>query len=116
MRGLRGVVFFLFAAVAVITWAQAPVGNISGVVMDPSGAFIPGATVRATSISSGGVRTANANEQGYFLISTLQPGEYKVVIEYPGFANYASEPIVVEVGQTARLRSEERRVGKECRL
>ena len=78
MRGLRGVVFFLFAAVAVITWAQAPVGNISGVVMDPSGAFIPGATVRATSIFSGGVRTANANEQGYFLISTLQPGEYKV--------------------------------------
>src|SRR5262249_57404458 len=86
-----------------IAVAQALVGGISGQVVDPSGAAITGANIKATSVSSGGVREAKTNDQGFFLVPTLQPGEYKVSIEYPGFAKYESEPLAVEVGQTARL-------------
>src|SRR6266849_4464007 len=83
--------------------AQAPVGNIGGVVTDPSGAAISGASVTAISLSAGAKRTATTSDEGYFLISTLQPGDYKVTFEYRGFANAVVERVVVEVGQTARV-------------
>ena len=93
------------AALAVCTplLAQTPVGSISGIVKDPSGAIIAGAAVSSTSISDGAKRAATTNDQGYFLIPTLLPGEYKVVIELPGFRNFEVERVGVAVGQNVRL-------------
>src|SRR5262245_38386903 len=85
------------------TAAQAPVGNISGVVTDASGAVIGGAMATAVSLADGGKRTALSSDQGFFLIATLLPGEYKVVIEYQGFRSFTAERVVVAVGQTVRL-------------
>jgi hypothetical protein len=83
--------------------AQAPVGSISGVVKDQSGAIIADATVSATSLADGGKRSVASNEQGFFLIPTLLPGEYKLAIEAKGFRNYEVQRVGVEVGQTARV-------------
>src|SRR5215471_3108107 len=93
------------AALAVCTplLAQTPVGSISGIVKDPSGAIIPGAAVSSTSISDGAKRAVTTNDQGYFLIPTLLPGEYKVVIELPGFRNFEVERVSVNVGQNVRI-------------
>ena len=85
-----------------ILFAQAPVGNISGVVKDASGAVIAGAAATATSLNTGAARSAQSDDQGFFLIPTLQPGEYKVSVEYKGFQPYSAQ-VPVEVGQTARL-------------
>ena len=82
--------------------SQQPLGNISGVVTDPSGAAISGASITATSLTSGATRTATSNDQGFFLIPTLQAGAYKLVVEAKGFANFTAERVTVEVGQTAR--------------
>ena len=84
-------------------FAQAPVGSVSGTVKDPSGAIILGAAVTSTSVSDGARRAVTTNEQGYFLIPTLQPGEYKVVIESPGFRNFVVERVSVAVGQNVRV-------------
>ena len=92
------VVLFCTAALA-----QAPVGTISGVVRDQSGAVIAGATVSATSLADGGKRVVTSNEQGFFIIPTLLPGDYKLVIEVKGFRNYEVQRVGVEVGQTARV-------------
>ena len=54
--------------------AQAPVGAVAGVVTDASGALLRGATVTATSLSTGATRTAVTNDQGYFLVPSLKPG------------------------------------------
>ncbi len=86
-----------------LAMAQQPLGNISGVVTDPTGAVISGATVTATSLATGATRTATTNDQGYFLIPTLQAGEYKLAVTGRGFADFAVERVVVEVGQTARV-------------
>jgi len=93
------------AALAVCTplLAQTPVGSISGIVKDPSGAIIPGAAVSSTSISDGAKRAVTTNDQGYFLIPTLLPGEYKVVIELPGFRDFEVERVSVAVGQNVRI-------------
>jgi hypothetical protein len=85
------------------SFAQQPVGSISGTVMDPSGGVVPGATVTATSQATGAARTTITNESGFFLISTLLPGEYKLTIEMTGFGPFTAEHVIVEVGQTARV-------------
>ncbi len=92
--------FLLLSISAVL--AQSPVGNISGTVTDPSGAVIPGAAVTAVSFGSGGSRTATTNDQGFFLIATLQAGPYKVTVDTKGFQPFVYERVVVGVGQTAR--------------
>src|SRR5438874_714377 len=90
-------------AAAANLFAQAPVGSISGTVKDPSGAVIVGAAVTSTSISDAAKRAVTSNEQGYFLIPTLQPGEYRIAIESPGFRNFTVERVSVAVGQDVRV-------------
>jgi hypothetical protein len=91
----------LFASVAAV--AQTPVGAIAGVIKDPSNAVVAGATVTSISAADGGKRAVTSNDQGFFLIPTLMPGEYKVIVEAKGFRTYEVPRVNVEVGQTARL-------------
>jgi hypothetical protein len=100
--------FWLRIAASVLLFAwllagQAPIGNISGVVKDPSGAVVAGAQVKATSTTTAAVRTTSTNGEGYFLLSTLQPGDYNVQVTSPGFAPATVQKITVEVGQTAHV-------------
>ena len=83
--------------------AQTPTGSISGLVKDPSGAVIAGASATATSLATGTTRSVTTDSQGYFLIPNLLPGNYKVQITYSGFNEYVLESVPVEVGQTARV-------------
>src|SRR5207245_9613469 len=75
-------------------------GSISGVIRDASGAVIPGAMVTVTNPATNQVRSAISNEAGVYNFPVLQPGKYNIKVELPGFRT---------------IRSEERRVGKECR-
>ena len=97
-RSLVNVLFF-----AGILSAQAPIGNISGTVKDPSGAVVSAASVRATSAATAAVRSTTTDAEGYFLLSTLQPGEYSVQVTAQGFAAATLERVKVEVGQTAHV-------------
>jgi hypothetical protein len=83
--------------------AQAPVGSIAGVVTDTSGAVLKGASVTATSLSTGAERVTTANDQGFFVIPSLKPGEYLLTVAHQGFANFVVPRVVVEVGQTAHV-------------
>jgi hypothetical protein len=83
--------------------AQAPVGTIAGVVTDASGAVLSGASVTATSLSTGAERVTTANDQGFFTIPSLKPGEYVLTVANKGFADFVVPRVVVEVGQTARV-------------
>jgi hypothetical protein len=93
----------LMIAMTAIAFAQQPLGNLSGVVTDPSGAVVTSATVTAASIATGAVRTATTDDQGFFLIPTLQAGEYKLTVEARGFVTFTVERVKVEVGQTPRV-------------
>ena len=93
-----GVLFF-----ASLLLAQAPIGNISGIVKDPSGAVVAGAEVKITSASTAATRATTTNSEGYFLAPGLQPGEYKLQVSAAGFSESTVDRVVVEVGQTARV-------------
>src|SRR4030095_9033476 len=53
-------------------------GNISGTVRDPQGAVVPKAEVVITEEKTGATRTVVANEDGFYLATSLPVGTYSV--------------------------------------
>jgi len=62
--------------------------SMNGVVSDPSGAIIPGATVSLKSIGGKNEEVARANEAGQYKLQTVPAGEYLMKVMVPGFATY----------------------------
>jgi outer membrane receptor for ferrienterochelin and colicin len=84
--------------------AQTPTGSISGRIVDSGGLRVPGVTVTLTSPSLQGVRTAVSSENGDFIFPALQPGDYTITFELPGFGAVretrsvaAGQPVSVDV-------------------
>ncbi|QQS43019.1 MAG: TonB-dependent receptor [Acidobacteriota bacterium] len=95
---------FRFISVALLTLAlsafafgQGTTGEIEGTVTDSTGAVVPGATVRiqSTGSTAGFSRTVSVDENGYFIVSNLQPGAYRVTIESSGFDSFTKTVTVV---------------------
>jgi len=79
----------------------ATTGSIEGVVTDPNGAAVSGATVSVTSPNLISPQTATTDDTGRFRIHALPPGTYKVTVQASGFAPFEKENIVVNLGRTA---------------
>src|SRR5262245_47751423 len=67
--------------------AQSTYGTVAGTIIDQSGAVLPGATVTATNVLTGAVRTAPTDGTGAFLIPNLDAGRYRVDVALSGFAS-----------------------------
>lgn len=65
--------------------AQTVVGRISGTVTDATGAVVPGAVVTVTNVATNLVRTAAADEDGFYTVTNLPVGTYVVAAEGQGF-------------------------------
>ena len=59
--------------------------TLSGVVIDPTGGEVPGATVEVKNIRTGVVTTALTNSTGAFEVPALDPGMYQVSVALAGF-------------------------------
>jgi Carboxypeptidase regulatory-like domain len=85
-------------------WAQSGTSSaLAGSVLDPSGAVISNAQVKATDINTGSVREVQTNLEGRFLFSQINPGTYQVEVNAQGFGLGRSQPTIVPVGQTAQV-------------
>ncbi len=78
-------------------------GTILGRVTDASGAVIVGATVKAENVETNLIRTAITNPEGDYLIPSLPPGTYQLVIEQAGFKRFTQSGITLQVGENARV-------------
>src|SRR5260370_14444199 len=65
--------------------AQVSTGTISGVVEDPSGAVISGATVTVRNVDTGAARTLTSDAGGRYIAPVLPVGNYEVRGEQTGF-------------------------------
>ncbi len=70
---------------AASAYAQGGLGSISGTVVDPSDAHVPGATVKLVQLTTNTERVMAANEVGFFMLPSLVASKYKVTISAPGF-------------------------------
>jgi len=73
-------------------------GAIVGMVRDPSGAAIPGASVKTTSAATNSVATTTSDTNGRYVVDNLRPGNYTVEVAAKGFGVYKQENVIVEVG------------------
>ena len=78
-------------------------GTITGKVVDPSGAVLPGATVEVTNTEKGTTRTDITDPQGFYNIALLQPGPYRVTISLEGFDRFIAQNTIVQVNKTTTV-------------
>jgi len=84
-----------------IVWAQtASTGTVLGLVTDPTGAVVPGATVELEDAATKAVRSATTNAAGRYVFVALPPGTYSIRAAARGFQQAAVPSVVVEVTQS----------------
>ena len=71
--------------------------QLSGTVVDTSGAVIAGATVQVLSANGTVQKTTQSDTNGSFIISGLAAGNYRLVVSNPGFE---TKEILVTIGTT----------------
>ncbi|HPT24848.1 MAG TPA: carboxypeptidase regulatory-like domain-containing protein [Bryobacteraceae bacterium] len=106
--------FAMVCILALAAFAQSDNSSISGIVKDPSGAVVTGANITVTNEGTGFERKTTTNESGFYTITNIQPGFYKLSVEATGFKKYektrnrleAALPIQVNVDLTVGQVSE----------
>ncbi len=80
-------------------WSQTSSGQISGRVVDQTGASIPSASVTLTNQATGEMREVKTGDSGEFVFPAVQPGTFKVTVEVPGFKQYTKEGLVLSAAE-----------------
>lgn len=101
-RLIQALCLSLILAVGPIV-AQSGLGSITGVVQDPSGGTIAGATIRLTQNQTQGTRSTTANESGLFTFPSVVVGTYTVTIAHPGFKEKKIQNLGVNAFQQVAL-------------
>jgi hypothetical protein len=86
--------------------AQDARGTIVGRVLDPTGASVPDAEIRAVNNSTQVTAAAKANASGNYTLPYLIPGTYTVTSELQGFKKFVRENVQVRVNDTVALNIE----------
>lgn len=94
---------FLFAVILVgLARAQQTTATFYGIITDPTGAVIPGASVSLAHDATGAVVRKVSDTAGEFQFDFLRVGAYTLRIEAAGFKRYESRGIDLAAGQQAR--------------
>ena len=88
--------FAFLLCVATMGWSQ-ETGQISGTIIDASGAPIPLAAVKLKSISRGTERNAVTSAGGNYSIPSVPAGDYSLVASKEGFSTF-ERAVVIAVG------------------
>jgi hypothetical protein len=88
---------------AAVAYGQTVTGTITGLVTDPSGAVVQGATVIAHNLDTSVDTSTKTNASGFYRIEFLPAGHYKVSMQSPGFEKATIAPFTLEVLQTANF-------------
>jgi len=108
MSTARMRVSFPVLAIFLLLWpaglrAQTGAASITGLIVDQSGAALPGVTVTATNQATDVAYVATTNSSGNYTIPNVVLGTYVVKAELTGFRTSATEPLTVEARQVARV-------------
>jgi hypothetical protein len=95
---LWSLVFVLAISTVSTAHGQLSTATLSGSVKDDSGAGIPNAQVRITSMDHGTVRDVAANSTGLYRSLNLQTGNYTVKVSAHGFSSLEQTGVVLNVG------------------
>jgi len=78
-------------------------GTINGTVTDPAGESLVGARVSAINLATGQTRTVQTNQDGIYIITSLNPATYNVNVEQSGFKKVTRTGVVLQASQSLTL-------------
>jgi len=90
--GIAALLVYLLAGQAL---AQEFRGRVQGVVSDPGGGVVPGATVALKNDHTGVGINRESNSEGRYFFDYVDPGTYTLTIELAGFKTAVQKNIIV---------------------
>jgi hypothetical protein len=96
-----GFLSFLILLLAGSATAQVSSASVNGVIRDPNGAVIPGATIVLTDVDTSVTRTSVSNGSGAYVFLDITPGRYTVAASAQGFNPQKFAEFVLAVSQIA---------------
>lgn len=77
-------------------------GQVGGIIVDPNGAVVPGASITLVNKQTGGSFTTQSDGEGRWLFSGLQPGPVSVRVDSTGFKSSQQE-FAIDSSRPVRL-------------
>jgi hypothetical protein len=96
-------VLALFFGIASIGLAQNPSASVVGRIADPTGAVVPGVTVKITNLDTNLSQHGRSNETGDFTIPFLNPGRYTLEATAAGFRGFRQTEFTLAIDQALRI-------------
>lgn len=81
----------------------AAVGTVRGYAKDSQGGVLPGVTITATSPTVPAPTVVVTDEQGFYRLTDLQPGDYRIEAELQGFRRSVRDGVAVRAGLNITL-------------
>ena len=78
-------------------------GSLTGKIVDPNGAVVPGSKVEIKNIETGVVSTTTSSEEGAYSFALLQPGKYQLTVTKENFNTAVRDGIQVRVADRLTL-------------
>jgi Carboxypeptidase regulatory-like domain len=82
--------------------ASPDTGRISGKILDPHGAPVTGALMKLINSASALIRQVKSDDQGNFILDSVEPGEYELKAEEPTFVSVTLD-VSVAFGQQQKV-------------
>jgi Carboxypeptidase regulatory-like domain len=73
------------------------VAQVSGRVLDPTGASVPGAQVTITDTDTNATHTTQTNSDGAYVLPDLPVGHYRLQVRMAGFSEYVLNGVTLDV-------------------
>ena len=83
--------------------AQLDQGEVTGTVQDPSGAFVPNASIVLTNDATGVKTTTKSTSTGNYVLDDTPIGKYTVEAQAPNFEKYLVHNVIVHVQQVTTV-------------
>src|SRR5216684_1048612 len=91
--------YMLFAGAAIAQFTS----GIEGTVHDPAQAVVPGAEIIVVNEGTQVTLRASSNESGFFRITQLPPGTYRVEVRQTGFQSWVQSGLALEGNELRTL-------------
>lgn len=106
-RTITQVLLICLAVISCVSVAmsqsQSNAADLQGYVRDPNAAVVVGATVTARNPATDFSRSTTTNDEGYYQLLSLPPGEYEVSVEAPNYKKSVVPAYKLTVGARADL-------------
>jgi len=85
---------------------QSTNAQVTGMVMDTSGASVPGAVIKATNTATNVEYPTVSNEAGVYVLPQMVPGPYRITVSKDGFQTLVRSEITLRIGDRATINFE----------